>query len=333
MGLGADNGCECVGYQAHEPDGQEQPNLTMNRLVAVGALHRARSASSASSCPQDPGAADELAKQGKIAFDFGMFWFKGQHIGSGQAPVKRYNRQLRDLIAAGKAEAVVHRQPRAAARPGAGGLRALRQPGRRLDQGRPAPRSRRWGRDMAGDAERTPGRHPRGRRRRAGGARAAARRRWTTAGARRSCCRSQDGRDRGSQQRPRGRRHLRGRSAVEDATSTSTTRCCCRAGRSTPTSCGWIPPRSRSCGTSSSRASRSPRSATARGPWSRPTVVRGRRLTSWPSVRTDLRNAGAEVVDEQVVTDGNSPRAGHPTTSPAFCARITEEFAKQPQLR
>src|SRR3712207_8874001 len=36
MGLGADNGCECVGYQAHEPDGQEQANLTMNRLVASG---------------------------------------------------------------------------------------------------------------------------------------------------------------------------------------------------------------------------------------------------------------------------------------------------------
>src|SRR5687768_17925837 len=33
MGLGADNGCECVGYQAHEPDGQERANLTMNRLV------------------------------------------------------------------------------------------------------------------------------------------------------------------------------------------------------------------------------------------------------------------------------------------------------------
>ena len=53
--------------------------------------------------PEDPGAKDELAKQGKLAFDYGMFWFKGQHIGSGQAPVKRYNRQLRDLIVAGKA--------------------------------------------------------------------------------------------------------------------------------------------------------------------------------------------------------------------------------------
>jgi hypothetical protein len=53
--------------------------------------------------PQDPGAKDDLAKQGKAAIDFGTHWFKGQTMGTGQAPVKRYNRQLRDLIAAGKA--------------------------------------------------------------------------------------------------------------------------------------------------------------------------------------------------------------------------------------
>ena len=54
--------------------------------------------------PQDPGAKDELAKQGKAAFDYGMYWFKGQTMGSGQCPVKKYNRQLRDLIVAGKAK-------------------------------------------------------------------------------------------------------------------------------------------------------------------------------------------------------------------------------------
>jgi len=53
--------------------------------------------------PQDPGASDELAKQGQLAFDYGMFWFKGQQLGSGQAPVKKYNRRLRDLIAEGRA--------------------------------------------------------------------------------------------------------------------------------------------------------------------------------------------------------------------------------------
>lgn len=51
LGLGADNGCECVGYQAHDPSGQEDAALT-----------------------------------------------------TGQAPVKRYNRALRDLIAGGRAE-------------------------------------------------------------------------------------------------------------------------------------------------------------------------------------------------------------------------------------
>ena len=44
-----------------------------------------------------------MAKQGKAAIDFGTHWFKGQAMGSGQAPVKRYNRLLRDVIAAGKA--------------------------------------------------------------------------------------------------------------------------------------------------------------------------------------------------------------------------------------
>ena len=53
--------------------------------------------------PQDPGGPDQLAKQGQIAFDYGMHWFKGQTLGSGQCPVKKYNRRLRDLIAGGKA--------------------------------------------------------------------------------------------------------------------------------------------------------------------------------------------------------------------------------------
>ena len=47
---------------------------------------------------KDPGAEDELAKQGQIAFDFGKFWMKGQKMGTGQANVKAYNRKLRDLI-------------------------------------------------------------------------------------------------------------------------------------------------------------------------------------------------------------------------------------------
>jgi glutathione-independent formaldehyde dehydrogenase len=102
-GLGAHRGCECVGYQAHDHGGHEHANMTLNNLVqsvrftggigVVGVF-----------VPEDPGGADELAKQGEVAFDFGMFWFKGQHMGSGQCPVKKYNRHLRNLIHAGRAE-------------------------------------------------------------------------------------------------------------------------------------------------------------------------------------------------------------------------------------
>jgi glutathione-independent formaldehyde dehydrogenase len=53
--------------------------------------------------PQDPGATTELAKQGKMPFDFGSFWFKGQAIRTGQANVKAYNRQLARLISQDKA--------------------------------------------------------------------------------------------------------------------------------------------------------------------------------------------------------------------------------------
>ena len=102
-GVGADRGAEAVGYQAHDHHGHEVSNLTMNRLVAtvkatggigvVGVF-----------VPEDPGAGDELAKEGKMAFDFGAFWFKGQRIGTGQANVKHYNRRLRDLIHEGRAK-------------------------------------------------------------------------------------------------------------------------------------------------------------------------------------------------------------------------------------
>ena len=65
------------------------------------------------------------------------------------------------------------------------------------------------------------------------------------------------------------------------------------------------------------------------GPWNfvEADVARGRRLTSWPSVRTDLRNAGAEVVDEEVVTDGNITTSRSPDDLAAFCERIVQEFA------
>ncbi|THG33007.1 type 1 glutamine amidotransferase domain-containing protein [Naasia lichenicola] len=72
-----------------------------------------------------------------------------------------------------------------------------------------------------------------------------------------------------------------------------------------------------------------PVAAICHGPWTlvEAGVVRGRRLTSFPSLRTDLRNAGAEVVDEQVVTDGNLTTSRSPDDLPAFCERIVQEFA------
>jgi protease I len=66
------------------------------------------------------------------------------------------------------------------------------------------------------------------------------------------------------------------------------------------------------------------------GPWTmvEADVVRGRRMTSWPSVRTDLRNAGAEVVDAEVVTDRGIVSSRKPDDLPAFCKKIVEEFAE-----
>ena len=54
--------------------------------------------------PQDEGGPTELARKGRLPFDFGDFWFKGQRVGTGQANVKAYNRRLRDLIHHDRAE-------------------------------------------------------------------------------------------------------------------------------------------------------------------------------------------------------------------------------------
>jgi protease I len=66
------------------------------------------------------------------------------------------------------------------------------------------------------------------------------------------------------------------------------------------------------------------------GPWTLidADVVRGRTITSWPSLRTDLRNAGANWVDEECVTDSGMVSSRKPADLPAFCAKIVEEFAE-----
>jgi protease I len=73
-----------------------------------------------------------------------------------------------------------------------------------------------------------------------------------------------------------------------------------------------------------------PVAAICHAPWTliEADVVRGRRLTSWPSLQTDLRNAGAEWVDEEVVVDSGLVTSRKPDDLPAFCAKLVEEFAE-----
>jgi glutathione-independent formaldehyde dehydrogenase len=95
-GLGADRGCECVGWQAHDPQGHEHPNMTLNKLFksvrATGGL------GVVGVFTQDPKSPDPLLKEGEIALEYPVYFEKGLTMGSGQADVKRYNRYLRDLI-------------------------------------------------------------------------------------------------------------------------------------------------------------------------------------------------------------------------------------------
>jgi protease I len=70
--------------------------------------------------------------------------------------------------------------------------------------------------------------------------------------------------------------------------------------------------------------------AICHGPWllAEADVVDGRTLTSWPSIRTDLANAGADVVDEEVVVDGNLITSRKPDDIPAFNRAIIDALAK-----
>ena len=102
-GEGTDKGIDAVGYQAHGSTGKgEEPAVVLNSLIetvrATGML-----GVPGLYVPSDPGAPNAEAGRGMLLVSIGAFFEKGLRMGVGQCNVKRYNRQLRDLIIAGRA--------------------------------------------------------------------------------------------------------------------------------------------------------------------------------------------------------------------------------------
>jgi len=62
-------------------------------------------------------------------------------------------------------------------------------------------------------------------------------------------------------------------------------------------------------------------------------AAKGKRMTSWPSLKTDLRNAGAEWIDREVVVDGNLVTSRKPDDIPAFNREMLAQFARSPDRR
>lgn len=73
-----------------------------------------------------------------------------------------------------------------------------------------------------------------------------------------------------------------------------------------------------------------PIAAICHGPWTliNADAVNGKRMTSWPSLEADLKNAGADWVDQEVVVDQGLVTSRKPDDLPAFCAKMVEEFAE-----
>ncbi|MBK0865974.1 MAG: glutathione-independent formaldehyde dehydrogenase [Saccharopolyspora sp.] len=102
-GEGTDKGVDAVGYQAQVADAsKEEPAVVLNSLIQT-VRPTGRLGVPGLYVPADPGGPDEQAKQGMLLVAFGKLFEKGQVIGTGQCNVKRYNRQLRDMITAGRA--------------------------------------------------------------------------------------------------------------------------------------------------------------------------------------------------------------------------------------
>jgi protease I len=78
-----------------------------------------------------------------------------------------------------------------------------------------------------------------------------------------------------------------------------------------------------------------PVAAICHGPWTliEAGVVRGRTITSWPSLKTDVKNAGGQWVDEEVHVDQGLVTSRKPDDLPAFCAKAIEEFAEGAHTR
>ena len=111
-GGGVDKGVDAVGYQAIDPEkegddaydpARENPAVVINNLIrtvrptgelGIPGLY----------VPDDPGAPDDMAAQGRLGIDFGLLFEKGQALGTGQCNVKEYNRELRDMIIEGRAD-------------------------------------------------------------------------------------------------------------------------------------------------------------------------------------------------------------------------------------
>lgn len=101
-GVGTDKGIDAVGYQATVPEGNEQPAIVLDSLVAT-VRPTGRLGVVGLYLPSDPGGPDENARHGRLLFEIGRFFEKGLKMGTGQADAKMYGPYLRDMIIAGRA--------------------------------------------------------------------------------------------------------------------------------------------------------------------------------------------------------------------------------------